>query len=271
MDIFETLNEIKDCRHEGGLCDFQGYLEDFLDNASEDLVGLEVLKEFFKLNNDFKIIHNLKIEISQTSISNQIIRYKDISKLGKYPLKIKYILYTRNEESSKAIILDQEFIYAKALFYVLSEEPSPFNSLRHDILISDLALDAQTINDIVSDLFKLRTGSIQKRIDLKHFENYDQAFERVLELSSNIEKDLNEFIASPELGGSAKINHAVCCWYLLKKFSYVQYMINKQILKERHQDNIKLQRNQAKINADKVRFMPLSNFWQAKKQHSNQN
>ena len=53
-------------------------------------------------------------------------------------------------------------------------------------------------------------------------------------------------------------------WFLLKKILYVQYMMNKNILAHVHEGNIRKQRNQAKLNAEEVRFLSFSEMWNIK-------
>lgn len=261
MNIFETLNEIKDLRHEGDLCEFNGYLEDYLNQITEDEKDYLVLKTLFELNNDLKIVHNLKVSLSKTSISNQIIRYKDINKIGEYPLCIKYMIYAEVENVSKAIILDDEFIYSKGLYYVLSEEPSPFNALRNDIIVLSLNDEIEDIKMFYNELFKVKTSSLQRRIDQKHLSSWEDTLERVLKLGNELEEKSKEEVLKDRKNRNNIINNAISKWYLLKKFTYVQYMVNKDILNTVHEGNIKAQRNQAKINSDKIRFVPLSSLW----------
>lgn len=52
-------------------------------------------------------------------------------------------------------------------------------------------------------------------------------------------------------------------WFLLKKVVYVQYMVNKDMLQNVHEGNIKKQRNQAKINADEIPFISYSELWRS--------
>lgn len=271
MNIFETLNEIKDLRHEGELCEFNGYLEDYLNQTSEEDKEHQILKTLFELNNDLKVVHNLKVSLSKTSISNQIIRYKDINKIGEYPLCIKYIVYGKENDVAKAIIFDEEFIYAKGLYYVLSEEPSPFNALRNDIIVLSLNDEIEDIKSFYSELFKTKTSSLQRRIDQKHLNNWEDTLEKVLKLGSDLEVSSKEEVLNDRKNRNNIINGAISKWYLLKKFTYVQYMVNKDILNTVHEGNIKAQRNQAKINSDKIRFVPLSSLWRLNDENKEEN
>ena len=61
----------------------------------------------------------------------------------------------------------------------------------------------------------------------------------------------------------ACIYSLVVRWFLLKKVVYVQYMVNKDMLQNVHEGNIKKQRNQAKINADEIPFISYSELWRS--------
>ena len=61
----------------------------------------------------------------------------------------------------------------------------------------------------------------------------------------------------------AMIYSLVVRWFLLKKVVYVQYMVNKDMLQNVHEGNIKKQRNQAKINADEIPFISYSELWRS--------
>jgi len=50
-------------------------------------------------------------------------------------------------------------------------------------------------------------------------------------------------------------------WFLLKKILYVQYMVNKDILKIVHKGDVRAQRHQAKLYSEMVQFISYSNLW----------
>ena len=62
------------------------------------------------------------------------------------------------------------------------------------------------------------------------------------------------------------IYHYVTNWFLLKKVLYVQYMVNKNILSSIHENNIKKQRNQAKLNSEEIDILSFSEMWRLPKQ-----
>lgn len=70
--------------------------------------------------------------------------------------------------------------------------------------------------------------------------------QKLLEESKNREKTINEIIAK---------------WFLLKKFSYVQYMMDKNNLNRVHEGNVKKQRQVAKEKCDAIGFVSYSELW----------
>ena len=75
MAIYQILEEIKDVRKEGELCDFNGYLEDYLEviDSSEDQPMKDILHALFEENHDLKICVNLRADINRQVISNHSV------------------------------------------------------------------------------------------------------------------------------------------------------------------------------------------------------
>ena len=126
MAIYQILEEIKDVRKEGELCDFNGYLEDYLEviDSSEDQPMKDILHALFEENHDLKICVNLRADINRQVISNQIIRYKDAFKLQGHPVICPVIIYGKQDDAERALILvqhsDRSYLYAKGLYYTAS-------------------------------------------------------------------------------------------------------------------------------------------------------
>lgn len=246
-------------RSENGRCDFNGFLEDYL-AENEDEEVKEVLEALFECDKDLRIAVNMRIGVNKESISNSIIRYKDIFKLGENALVIPYIVYVKKEASEKALILTKkEYIYAKAYYYALTEPNGRFVDAKNDCVALDMS-----DKDRVIETFKLmdekKAGYVQRGLDRKYFENYDASYARGLELAESIKENIFTKIDESE-DKEAFINSCVERWYLIKKFVYVQFMIDKDALKTKFDNNIKLQRNKAKENADSIRFISISEMW----------
>lgn len=256
MEIYELLSELPDKRNENGVCDFNGYLEDYL-SVSEDEEANEVLRALFETDGDLRIVVNMRIGVNKESISNSIIRYKDVFKLGDSALKIPYIVYTKKE---KALVLTKkEYIYAKAYYYALTEPNGRFVDAKNDCVALDMSN-----KDLVVETLKLldekKAGYVQRGLDRKYYENYDASYEYALKLAENIKENIFAKIEESE-DKESFINSCVEKWFLIKKFVYVQFMIDKDALRSKFENNIKLQRNKAKENADSIRFVSISEMW----------
>lgn len=57
------------------------------------------------------------------------------------------------------------------------------------------------------------------------------------------------------------INQIIVIWFLMKKFSYVQYMMDKNALYKLHAGNVKKQRQAAKETCDSIGFVSYSEMW----------
>lgn len=257
MGIYELLGSKEDVRKGSSACDFNGYLEDYLDTLEESTDFSSALRALFEMDKDLKIIVNLKTGVSKESISNQIIRYKDIFKLENEAIICPWIVYAKKDNEEKALLLvDDDYIYAKGMYYCLTEPSSAFQDVKNDIVAVDIK-DVATVKDTFSKLFTKRAGQIQRDLDHRHFSDYDESYKHALDLSNTISENL--FIDVKECENKEKfIRSCISRWFLIKKFVYVQFMVDKNILNTRFEGNVKAQRNQAKQNADSIRFISIS-------------
>ena len=259
MEIFELLSEIPDGRNGEKRCDFNGFLEDYL-SYLEDGALKDAFLALFEVDKDLRIIVGMRIGVNKDSISNSIIRYKDIFKLGDNALNIPYIVYSRHEEKEKALLLsEEEYVYAKAYYYALTEPNSRFVDCKNDCVALDMS-DKNRIVDTYKLLDEKKAGYVQRGLDKKYFENYLASYEHSLKLAEDIKENIYEKIELAE-DKEKYINSCVERWFLIKKFVYVQFMIDKDALKNNFGSNIKLQRNKAKENADSIRFVSISEMW----------
>ena len=263
MGVYELLSSKEDARKGSPLCEFNGFLEDYLETIADEDENKDVLSEVFGIDKDVKIIVNLRMGISRESISNQIIRYKDIFKLEDRAVEIPYVLYAKNDKEEKALILvGGDYIYAKGMYYSLTEPGSEFQNSKNDIVAMELT-DKDRVKEVYSQLFTKRAGQIQRDLDRRHFNNYEESFAHALELSDGIRSELEEKLGNTE-EKEELIRSCISRWFLIKKFTYVQYMVDKTILNTKFAGNVKAQRNQAKQNADNIRFVSISDMWRGK-------
>ena len=127
MGVFELLSVKEDARKDSDLCFFNGYLEDYLNEVSDSDVHRDIFVQLFEADHALKIIVGLNISVLNETISNAIIRYKDITKYRNKALTIPYVIYGKKDDQEKAIVLtDEDYLYAKGLYYVLTEPGSEF-------------------------------------------------------------------------------------------------------------------------------------------------
>ncbi|MFI3284062.1 MAG: hypothetical protein R3Y57_03150 [Erysipelotrichaceae bacterium] len=264
MAIYDFLQVVQDERKGSDASVFNGFLEDYLDTIGEDAPHYSFFKRLFEVNEDSKIIVGYHVGINHETISNQIIRYKDVFKLKNNPLVCPFILYVEENGTQKALLLtDKEFIYVKGLYYTMTEPNGALQDVKNEMIAMCME-DEELVVSVYERIFSERAGSLQREIDRKAFVNYEASKEEALRLSEDMKE--NAFTRIKEVADEereALINGYIVKWFLLKKYLYVQYMINKEILLKVHEGNVKKQRNQAKMNADEIKFLSLSDMWRA--------
>lgn len=272
MAITAILDLQLDSRHDGEDCAFNGYLEDYLSLYEMELDP--ILKEAFATIGtnypEAKICVGLKSIISNDAISNQIIRYKDVFKLEGKALVYPYLLYITKDGEDRALLVlpysEGSYIYAKGYYYCMTEPGGLFLDCKNEIVALS-SKNAETIVDTFNQLFTNKAGAIQRTLDRKEFESYEALKEKAVEVAVAQQEEARNIL--PDLQDRyATINQYIINWFLLKKVLYVQYMVNKEFLNERHEGNIKKQRNQAKLNADEIAFLSYSEMWRMQKEEA---
>ncbi|NCB32870.1 MAG: hypothetical protein EOM64_03140 [Erysipelotrichia bacterium] len=266
MAICTILDEKVDRRKNGADCEFNGYLEDYLNLGTElEPVLKEALTSILASEPDAKICVNLKSEISQNAISNQIIRYKDIFKLSGKAMEYPYLIYAENEGEQRALLLfpyaPYSFIYVKGSYYCMTEPGSSFIDCKNEI-VAVSSDKPEVIVDTWNKIFKMKAGALQRSIDRRSFATYDDLKKDAVRAAAELKEEAPEKLAA--ISGEerqSEIYQYVIRWFLLKKVLYVQYMVNKNILNSVHEGNVKKQRNQAKLNADEIAFLSFSEMW----------
>ena len=261
-----SVGDILEQKKNNGLdCRFNGYLEEYLDVQNDDLSNdfLEVLKSILKEFPQIRICVDLQASINSSTISNQMIRYKDIFKLEGKPMVIPFFLYLEKGTKQRALLICDEpqysYLYAKGLFYCLSEPESEFASCKNDIVAigNDSEID---LVDLLHTMFDEKCGLLQRKLDHKFFQGYGNLKNDAL-LAANQLRLEAPLILEDLYDRKQKICFYVTHWFLLKKVLYVQYMVNKNLLNAHHGGDIRQQRAQAKKNADEIVFIPYSDLW----------
>ena len=279
MAIYDILNEVIDFRKsEDGNCAFNGFLEDYLslledDPQQQDLYTM--LQALFEKDPNLKIICDLQLSVNRNAIANQIIRYKDAFKLVKGSIKIPYLIYGmyegRKGSVQKAMILtkgDKEaYILAKALYYVMSEPDNEFEGTRNEIIASALHPQylTHTLQAIESFFMRdFKAGTVQRTLDLQFFTSYDEMYDLAYQICERQKNNVEEVINQVD-DVEAFIYQNIATWFLMKKFTYVQYMMDKNTLTTIHEGNVKKQRQRAKEKSDAISFVSFSQMWRMKK------
>ncbi len=254
-----------DQRKNGDDCAFNGYLEDYLDmeGTGLDPVLREAFSAILEKEPETRLIVDLKGSLSTTAISNQIIRYKDVFKLAGKPIRYPYILYRTKDEEERALLVlpysEYGYIYAKGLYYCMTEMGSEYIEQKNEI-VSLCSANADQIVDTYNQLFEIKAGALQRGIDRAAYQSYEVLKQQCIAAANELSSSLSERLAASS-DKQKVIYETVIDWFLLKKVLYVQYMMNKSILRMAHDGNVKRQRNQAKLHADDIKFISYSDMW----------
>ena len=281
MAICDVLNEVIDFRKsEDGSCAFNGFLEDYLslledDEQQKDLYAL--LSPLFEKDNNLKIICDLQLSVNRSAIANQIIRYKDAFKLPKGAIKVPYLIYGsyhgQRGPTQKAMILtvggQDAYIMAKSLYYVMSEPDNEFEGTRNEIIASTLSEESmnQTLNAIDSFFMNdAKAGNVQRNLDMTYFKTYDEMYDLAYQICETQKNNIEVILdGKDDQVLEAAIYANIATWFLMKKFTYVQYMMDKNTLTSKHEGNVKKQRQTAKEKSDAISFVSFSQMWRMKK------
>ncbi len=273
MSIVEILEKKMDARRGGTDCDFNGYLEDYvldIDELEIDGVIKSTLKAISDEDNQAKICVNLKMAINKEAISNQIIRYKDVFKLEGNPIELPFIIYGSKNGQDRALLIipfeKYSYIYAKGLYYCMTEPGSEYTNCKNEII----AMSCKTkdeVKDAYQKLYSVTAGALQRGVDSGEFSSYEILKNDAVSCANELRDGAVETLSKLE-DRTKTIYSLVIKWFLLKKVLYVQYMMNKDILKYEHEGNIKKQRNQAKLNSEEIRFLSYSELWRSGQNNS---
>ena len=278
MAIYDILNQVQDAREgNAGICEFNGFLEDYL-STIEAVEGKEethaLLTKLFEKDSNLRICVRLRLNINKDAIANQIIRYKDAFKLPKGTIVCPYIVYGKFDDVQKAIILTlgdkEEYVKAKALYYVMSEPENEYEGTRNEIIAD--CLNEEHLDLMLGAVDKFffqnsKAGIVQRELDAKMFDSYTQMYELANEWARNRKAELRDLLKESD-DKEACINQIIANWFLLKKFSYVQYMMDKNNLNKVHEGNVKRQRQVAKEKSDAIGFVSYSELWKLAKELS---
>lgn len=269
MAIYDTLSSISTLANNAkeGRCSFNGYVEDYLHYAEDELS--EEWKDLFAylvgIDPGLRICINLQLDINPDVVTNRIIRYKDAFKVANRALIYPVIIYgiTEKKEERAVIICEkgkEEYLKAKGLYFCMSEPLGMFENARNEIVATNL----ENAKSVMEALFvkNEKTGAIQRRFDAEVLGEYESMKEYALAFADELKDKAKERFAECEDGEKERIiKETIVMWFLIKKILYVQYMMSKKILNDIHKGDIKAQRSAAKANADAVVFTSYGDLW----------
>lgn len=270
MAIYEILSSISDLRNDKqGLSSFNGYLEDYLaylelNNQTKDY---DLLQTIFNYDSSLKIITDLHLNINQKAIANQIIRYRDCLKLPPHSICIPYIIYKEDNGKQRACIINfgnqEAYILAKAYYYIISEPDNEFEGTRNEIMTTCFNLTNQEeIIKQIDNFFNnnIKAGNVQRELDNLFFNSYQEMYDLALALAQQRIDNINDYLINPD-DVKDNIYKCISYWFLLKKFIYVQYMMDKSTINTIHEGSSKKQRSKAKELADHINYLAFFELW----------
>lgn len=272
MAIYDILMKQRDQREGGEACTFNGYLEDYLGVIEEEETKEQERKVFQKLHEldeNLRICVDLHLDINRDAIANQIIRYKDAFKLPPGEICVPYIVYGKEEGEQRASIIvfggRKEYVYAKAYYYIISEPDNMYEGTRNEIVSVVCGAEADGVWQEAAERYFVRrekAGVVQRFCDRRLFNNYDEMIDLAKTLGDELQAEAKEELQKLDDAAQSRIYAYIAKWFLLKKFCYVQFMMDKRKLQEEFGGNVKKQRHGAKDRSDAIGFISYREMWQ---------
>lgn len=269
MSVYNLLSEYGQFSAQDS---FNGYLSDYIDEYGD---CQEFFKKLAQLDDNICVFKNFALKINQQLLSNKKIGYRDIVKVPEGVYKIPYIIYFKNEDVDRAVIINSDnYIEARGMYYCLSEPESEFEQDRCEVLAYYLTSDNQDeLVEVVKELMKKDTsvGYLQRKYD----NQYISDIEEMKDDAVNLAKELFDYTLAnvDNLEKKEKadlIYQTVVRAFLIKKSLYVKYMTNKRLLNDRHSSNAVEQRKFAKAYIDEVTIVPYFKLWNQNAEEENE-
>ena len=265
MDSFVTLTNILDQRKGNPHCEFNGFLEDYAAQIPDNHPHLSLFRKILEKDCDFRVLVRYRFDINHNLISNQIIRYKDVQKIPDHQFDLPYLVYGKNPDGELCglILLDGDmssYLLAKGYFLALTEQGSVFEDMKNQCV--SCYVDHPNLFKAIDKLYvdKSKAGAVQRMLDSDVFGSYDELLQKVHQAALQIQEGTKNNIAKVEKRESV-IYPAVVKWFLLKKMIYVHTMMNRSLLQNECENDVRKQRHIAKLNSDHVQFLMYSEMW----------
>lgn len=268
MAVVDILKEVEDSRKGSNITKFNGFLEDFLSVTENEELKAQ-LQPIYEAFPDLRIATEFRFNVNKKTISNQIIRYKDVFKLPYNYFDVSMILYGAIEDREFGIVVADgtrkiDYFLSKGMYYLLTEQYAIFEDCRNEILVLTHAHFGE-ITEIVESLRNpnLRIGSVQRRLDRQYFHGFYDLHAYLMEFAQAIHDS-----APQDMGlvrdRSVVIFRNIATWFLFKKLIYVQYMSNRDLLRDESEGDSRQHRTRAKELVDQVPYIPFSEMWRMK-------
>ena len=248
---------------------FNGSLDSFIGSSLNGFAEFNTMFErLLEIDPELQVCAGLPVEISTKAISNQIIRYKDAFKLPEKSITVPLIIYWQKDQQDRAVMFSlTNYIEAKGLYYCLTEPDLEFGQTRNEILT--MCLKEETTDDVIRAVTSMHegkkaVGALQRSLDHKYINNVDEMKEEAVVLAKNIFDEVTRELPEMEDRGPL-ISETIARIFLIKKALYVQYMMSKDLLVNRHEGDVKKQRQFAKAYSDEVPIVSLSSLWRLTK------
>ena len=271
MSNVTILSEVLDSRKGGKEAGFNGFLEDYLNSDApiNDEVR-ESLQKVLEAYPDFRILTDFRFNVNKEAISNQIIRYKDVTKLPSNYYDLAFILYGAiNNQELCLLVADGtrnvDYFLAKGMYYTLTEQYGLLEDARQEVVVLTMA-HLDELKDVIDQFNndpRLRVAPFQRRIDKKYFSNFEDLKTQVYEIAHSINDNVADDLSMVK-DRSVVIFRNIASWFLFKKLLYVSYMSNKDFLNNKAEGNMRQHRNNAKQVVDGVPFIAFSEMWRMK-------
>ena len=152
------------------------------------------------MDENLHICTDLHLDINRNAIANQIIRYKDAFKMPEGQICIPYIIYGKDEDSQRASIVlfgeKEDYIFAKAYYYVISEPDNMYEGTRNEIISMVVCDETKDVfNEAMERYFvkKEKAGLIQRFADRRLFKDYDEMIELARVRGEKLQEEAKEF------------------------------------------------------------------------------
>lgn len=262
--MIDILKQIQDERNGSKTCLFNGYLEDYINSMEENHSLKTLFTKILELNQDFRILVDYHFNLQIELISNQIIRYKDVTKIPPHQFNCPYFIYgiDANEETMGIIIDDKDSYHIlKGIYYVLTETGAILEPMKNKVIVLHTSQNPLlTIDKLIKDTTHIKYGGVQRSIDASVYQNLDLLKQQIIQEALKLQADFRVNIVN-HTHKANEIYKIVIQWFLLKKVVYVQTMMNRTYLEKECNNDIKVQRHHAKLNADDVSFIAYSELW----------